>query len=161
MDQFRVSGFRVAILDWRIDYYHLFIDKRCLAMKHVDNKYWFELSLITILLIGLGWVAFIFLFPGHYPPILPVMLATVVLLTAAGQVVLSRLLDQKFSKFSSAFLIYKSVKILILMAFMFIYTVLHREHTLYFLGSTFVMYLVFMFFETRSLNRQSRKQAER
>jgi uncharacterized membrane protein len=99
--------------------------------------------------------------PGQYPPILPFMLGTIVIVTAAGQVVLTRLLDQKFSKFNSAFLVYKGLKILILMAFMFIYTAFHKEFALTFLGSTFLIYLVFMVFESRSLNRHSRKQAER
>jgi len=130
-------------------------------MKSVDSRYWIELAVITLILAGLGWVTFIYLLPGQYPPVLPVMLAVLVLVTAAGQVVLSRLLDQKFSKFSSAFLIYKSLKILILMAFMLIYSVLHKEHALPFLGATFIMYLVYMIFESRSLNRQSRRQAER
>jgi len=130
-------------------------------MKNVDTRYWIELILITLLLVGSGWVAFVFFLPGQYPPILPVMLVTVVLITAAGQVVLTRLMEQRFSKFNSAFLIYKALKILILMAFMFIYSVLHKERALPFLGSTFIIYLVFMFFESRSLNRQSRKQAER
>jgi len=128
-------------------------------MKNVDSRYWIELSLITVLLVFLGFVAFRYVFPGQYPPVLPVMLATVVLITVAGQVVLSGLMDQKFSKFNAAFMIYKAVKILILMTFMVIYATLHREFAIPFLASTFVIYLVFMFFESRSLNRQSRKQA--
>ena len=129
-------------------------------MKNVDSRYWYELALITLLIIGLGWVVFEYVFPGQYPPVLPLMLAVIVVVTVAGQVILTRLMDQKFSKFNSAFLIYKAIKILILMAFMFIYSALHREHALYFLGSTFIIYLVYMFFESRSLNRQSRKQAD-
>lgn len=130
-------------------------------MKHVDTQYWIELTVVTLALVALGWIAFIYVFPGQYPPVLPIMLAVLVIMTAAGQVVLTRLLDQKFSKFNSAFLIFKALKILVLMTFMIIYATLHKEHAVYFLGSTFVMYLVFMIFESRSLNRQSRKQAER
>jgi O-antigen/teichoic acid export membrane protein len=129
-------------------------------MKKVDTRYWLELALVTITLIALGWIGFVFVFPGQYPPVLPVMLAMMVILTAAGQVVLTGLLDKKFSKFNSAFLVYKGVKILILMTFMFIYSATHREHAVYFLGSTFIIYLSYMFFESRSLNRHSRKQAE-
>lgn len=130
-------------------------------MKNVDPRYWIEITLITLLLIVLGWVAFFFFLPGQYVPILPFMLATIVVLTAAGQVVLTRYLDQKFSKFNAAFLIYKTLKMLILMAFMVIYSLWHKEHVLPFLITTFILYLVYMIFESRSLNRQSRKQAER
>jgi O-antigen/teichoic acid export membrane protein len=129
-------------------------------MKNVDSRYWYELTLITLLLIVLGWVAFAYVFPGQYPPVMPVLLAVIVVVTVSGQVVLTRLMNQKFSKFNSAFLIYKALKILILMTFMFVYSALHREHAIYFLGSTFIIYLAYMFFESRSLNRQSRKQAE-
>lgn len=129
-------------------------------IKRVDSRYWIELTLITLGLILLGWVAFVFFFPGQYPPVLPLMLAILVIMTVTGQLVLTGLLDQKFSKFSSAFMIYKALKILILMTFMFIYSALHREHALFFLVSTFIMYLAYMFFESRSLNRHSKKQAE-
>jgi O-antigen/teichoic acid export membrane protein len=130
-------------------------------MNQVDKKYWIELTVITVLLIAAAYVTFIYLLPGHYPPALPAMLVTIVAVTAVGQVVLTRLLAERFSKFNSAFLIYKALKILILMAFMVVYSALNKEHALYFLGSTFVIYLVFMFFESRSLNRHSKKQAER
>ena len=130
-------------------------------MKKVDHRYWIELAVIILFLIILGWLAFAYVFPGLYPPVLPVMLATIVVMTAAGQVVLTGLLDKKFSKFSSAFTIYKALKILVLMIFMIVYTLLHKDRALPFLGGTFVMYLVFMIFESRSLNRESRKQAER
>ena len=130
-------------------------------MKKVDSRCWIELIAITFILICAGWVAFTYVFPGRYPPMLPVMLATIVVITAAGQVVLTGYLDQKFSKFNAAFLIYKTLKMLILLAFMVIYSLLHREYALYFLIATFIIYLVYMIFESRSLNRQSRKQAER
>ena len=130
-------------------------------MKIVDTRYWIELTLITLLLIGLGWVTFIWILPGQYPPVLPFMLGTIILLTVSGQVVLTRLLDQKFSKFNSAFMIYKALKILVLMIFMILYSLFHKERALPFLGSTFIIYLVFMIFEARSLNRHSRNQAER
>jgi O-antigen/teichoic acid export membrane protein len=130
-------------------------------MKNVDTRYWVELAVITLVLALAAWVVFGMFFPAEYPPVLPFMLALLVILTAAGQVVLSRLLREKFSKFNSAFLIYKSLKILVLMAFLIIYSTLHRDRVIAFLGSTFVMYLAFMFFESRSLNRHSRREAER
>jgi O-antigen/teichoic acid export membrane protein len=130
-------------------------------MKKVDTRYWVELAVITLFMIGLGCVAFLLVFPGHYPPVLPVLLAIIVIMTAAGQVVLTRFMDQKFSQFNSAFLIYKTVKILILMAFMIIYSLLHREMALPFLVSTLILYLVYVVFESRSLSRHSKNQAVR
>ncbi|MFA6126457.1 MAG: hypothetical protein WC699_04050 [Bacteroidales bacterium] len=130
-------------------------------MKNIDTRYWIELTLVTLSLIAIGWVTFIFFLPGLFDAILLVMLGVIVLMTVAGQAILTNLMDQNFSKFNSAFLIYKGAKILILMTFMVIYTITHRKSALPFLGGTFIIYLVYMFFEARSLNRQSRKQAER
>jgi hypothetical protein len=130
-------------------------------MKKIDPRYWIELAAIILILVILGWMVFEFAFPGQYPAILPYLLATVVLITVAGQVVLTSLLEQRFSKFNSAFMIYKGLKILILMIFMIAYATGHRDRALPFLGSTFVIYLVFTFFESRALNRESRKQAQR
>lgn len=130
-------------------------------MKKVDTRYWVELTGITLFMIGLGCVAFLLVFPGHYPPVLPVLLAIIVVMTAAGQVMLTRFMDQKFSKFNAAFLIYKTIKILILMAFIVIYSLLYREQALPLLISTLIIYLVYVIFESRSLSRHSKNQAVR
>jgi len=129
-------------------------------MKNVDTRYWIELAIVTVSLVAIGFITFIFFLPGYYPPILPFMLLTFVIMTAASQVILGSLLSARFSKFSSAFMIYKGLKILILATFMVIYAALKSEFVIPFLGATLIMYLAFMVFESRSLNRQSRKQAE-
>ena len=130
-------------------------------MKNIDSRYWIELTAITALLIVLGLVGFLLIFPGQYAPALPFMLGILVILTVAGQIELSSLLDKKFSQFNTAFLIYKGLKLFVLMVVLIIYSVLHKEHAVSFILGTFVMYLVYMIFEARSLNRQSRKQAKR
>lgn len=130
-------------------------------MKNIDSRYWIELTGVTALLIVLGLVGFIWVFPGQYAPALPIMLAILVILTVAGQIKLSSLLDQKFSQFNTAFLIYKGLKFFVLMVLLIIYSLLHKEHAVPFILATFIMYLVYMIFEVRSLNRQSRKQAKR
>jgi hypothetical protein len=129
-------------------------------MKKVGAKYWIELTVITLLLIGLGWVAFHFIWPGKYPPFLWLMLAVLVTMTASGQVILTRALGQKFGKFNSTFMIVKTLKFFILLACMIVYLLIYREYAVPFLGSALLMYLVFMIFESRSLNRHSRSQAQ-
>jgi hypothetical protein len=130
-------------------------------MKNIDNRYWIELTIVTLVLSAAGAIIFIFFLPGMFTTALLAMFGVIVAMTVAGQAILTNLMEQKFSKFNSAFLIYKGIKILVMMTFMLIYTFTHRKTALPFLGGTFVMYLVYMFFESRSLNRQSRKQAER
>jgi hypothetical protein len=160
VDKYRIPIVYPSILYWRDIYYNVFINQAIATMKNVDARYWIELVVVTLMLVAIGFIAFIFFLPGYYPPILPFMLLTFVVMTAAGQVILGRLLSERFSKFNSAFMIYKALKILILATFMVTYAALNSEFVIPFLGATLIMYLVFMVFESRSLNRQSRKQAE-
>ena len=130
-------------------------------MKNIDSRYWVELTIITLLLVLLGWVAFTLFFPGNYATAMPVMLVILVIMTVAGQVRLTGLMDKQFSKFNTSFMIYKALKMLVLMIFVVISSLLDRDHAVPFILSTLVMYLVYMVFESRSLNRYSRKQAKR
>jgi len=129
-------------------------------MKNLDTRYWIELSVVTLLLAGLSVVFFSCFFPGLYPPIFPIMFATILVITIVGQIFLSRQLSKDFRRFNTSFMVYKALKILVLMVFICVYSLLHRELAVPFLISTFLLYLVYMVFESRSLNRQSRKQAQ-
>lgn len=130
-------------------------------MKNIDSRYWVELSVITLLLVVLGGVAFTVLFPGNFALAMPLVLATLVIMTVAGQAWLTGLMDKQFSKFNTSFMIYKALKMLVLMIFVIVSSLLDRDHAVPFILSTLVMYLAFMVFESRSLNRYSRKQAKR
>ncbi len=130
-------------------------------MKNIDSRYWVELSIITLLLVVLGWAAFTLLFPGNFALAMPLVLTTLVIMTVAGQAWLTGLMDKQFSKFNTSFMIYKALKMLVLMIFVIVSSLLDRDHAVPFILSTLVMYLAFMVFESRSLNRYSRKQAKR
>jgi hypothetical protein len=129
-------------------------------MKNTDTRYWMELAGVTALLIILGLVGFIAVFPGNYPPALPIVLAIMVIMAVASHIKLSSLLDQKFSKYNTAFLIYKGLKFLVIMTLLIVYSLLDKDHSVPIIMSTLIMYLAYMIFEARSLNRQSRKQAK-
>lgn len=128
-------------------------------MNRIDVRYWIGLAIITLVLAVSAWIVFTFVFPDQYPRILPVFLAIVVLITAAGQVFLTRSLDKEPRKFNSWYMIYKAIKMLIIATFLFIYVILHKKNGISFLVSVFIIYLVFMFFESASLNRVVRKQS--
>jgi len=128
-------------------------------MKNTDVRYWISLGLITIVMASAMVIVFGYVIPEQYPKILPVFLALVVLITGAGQVLLTRALTSDPKKFNSWYLIYKSVKMLIIMTFMLIHILAHRKNGLAFLGSVFVIYLVYMVFESGSLNRVARRES--
>ncbi len=129
-------------------------------MKNTDNRYWIELSVVTAFLVVLGLVGFIMVFPGNFTPALPVILAIMIMMTISSHIKLSGLLDQKFSKYNTAFLIYKGLKFFVVMTLLIVFSLIDKDHRVPIIISTMVMYLVYMIFEASSLNRQSRKQAK-
>jgi hypothetical protein len=129
-------------------------------MKNIETRYWLTLGLVTAALAASIWIVFSFMLPDYYPRILPVFLVMVALITLSGQILLTQALRKDPKKFQSWYLIYKSLKMLIIMAFMLIYVFVNRKNGVAFLGSVFVIYLVYMIFESASLNRAARKETE-
>jgi ABC-type methionine transport system permease subunit len=91
---------------------------------------------------------------------MPVMLGVLVLITASGQVMLTRLMNISFSKFNVGFSIFKAIKFIILMTLMITYSLMHRDQAVPFLITTFILYIAYMIFESRSLNRYSKNQGK-
>jgi cation transport ATPase len=128
-------------------------------MNKTNVSYWVSLGLVTAVMAAAMAIVFGYVIPEQYPAILPFFLALVVLVTGAGQVLLARALQRDPKKFNSWYLIYKSVKMLIIMTFMLIYVLAHRKNGLAFLASVFVIYLVYMVFESRALNQVVRRES--
>lgn len=130
-------------------------------MKNVDTLYWVKLGLVSVVLAAAAWIVFGLILPEFYPKGMPWFLGLVILVTAGGQILLTWVLKTNSRKFSSWFLIYKSVKLLLMMGIMLIFILTDRENSISFLISVFVIYLVYMLFEAAELNKASRKEAER
>ena len=128
-------------------------------MKKTDFRYWIGLAAVTLALAVAAWLVFSFAFPGSYPRILPFFLGMVVLITAAGQVLLSKSLGNDPKKFNSWYMIYKAVKMLVIATFLVVYFLIRKENGIPFLASVFVIYLVFMIFESVSLTRVAKRQS--
>ncbi len=129
-------------------------------MKNVDTMYWVKLGLLSVVLAAAAWIVFGVIMPDFYPKGLPWFLGLMILVTAGGQILLTWALRTNPGKFSSWFMIYKAVKLLIMMGVMLIFILTDRENSIPFLISVFVIYLVYMLFEAAELNKASRKQAE-
>ncbi len=128
-------------------------------MKIVDSSYWISIGLLTAILAVAIWIVFGFVIPEMYPRILPFFLAMVVLLTVTGQVLLTRAVRKDPKKFNSWYLVYKSIKMLIIMTFMLVYIMVNRKNGVSFLASVFVIYLTYMIFEAGALNRAARRES--
>ena len=129
-------------------------------MKSTDTRYWIELAAVTAFLIVLGLVGFFIFFPDNFPPVLPVILSVMIIMAVTSHIKLTSLLNQKFSKYNTAFLIYKGLKFFAVMTLLIVFSLLDKDHRVSIIMSTMIMYLAYMIFEARSLNRQSRKQAK-
>jgi hypothetical protein len=123
--------------------------------------YWVILGLLSVVLAAAASIVFGAIMPEFYPKGLPWFLGLVILITGGGQVLLTWVLKTNPGKFSSWFLIYKSVKLLIRMGVMLIFILTDRENSISFLISVFIIYLVYMLFEAAELNKASRKEAKR
>ena len=128
-------------------------------MKTINVKYWINLGLLSAVLVAAAWIIYGIYLPEYYPRVLPWFLGVVILITAAGQVLLTRALKGNPQKFNSWFMIYKSAKLLIIMTFMVVYMLVVKRNGFSFLISVFVIYLAYMLFEAASLNKESRRQA--
>jgi glucose uptake protein GlcU len=128
-------------------------------MKKIDFRYWIGLAAVTLALAFAAWLVFSFAFPGSYPRIFPVFLGMVVLITGAGQVLLTKSLAKNPKKFNSWYMIYKALKMLVIATFLVVYVVVRKENGIPFLASVFVIYLVFMVFESVSLTRVAKRQS--
>ncbi len=117
-------------------------------------RYIIELAVVILFMVLLGWIAFTWLFPGNFVPVLPYFLIFMVIITLAGQIILSRMTNTaNLNKFNIRFMAYKAVKMLAVLAFLLGYLVNNKNSGISFLLSAFVIYLIFMGFEARALNR--------
>lgn len=128
-------------------------------MKKVDLQYWIRLGLVTAVLSAVIAMVFVFLLPDQYPKILPWFLGLTVVITAAGQILIVWALQKQGNKFQSWYMIFKSVKMLIIMTFMLVYVFVSKSGGIPFLGSVFVIYLVYMIFESMEIKRAVREAA--
>lgn len=160
MDTYRFSIVYPDAFSWRAGPNAVFIDQRFDEMRNVELRYWYSIGLLTAVLAAAIWIIFSYVVPDHYPKILPVFLAIVAFFTAAGQVLLTWALKQDPKKFNSWYLIYKTVKMLIIMTIMLIYVMANRKNGIYFLAGVFVIYLAYMLFETGALNQAARRESK-
>lgn len=118
------------------------------------QRYLAELAIVTLAILLLALILFAWVIPGRMPLILPVYLVFVAALTAAGQVILSRKLKTgNPGSFNSYYLAFKSIKMIAILLFLVGWLLGHKEKSIPFIISAFVIYMVFVAFETRALNR--------
>ncbi|MFO7616357.1 MAG: hypothetical protein R6V75_03825, partial [Bacteroidales bacterium] len=72
----------------------------------------------------------------------------------AGQLILSRKLQTgNPANFNSYYLAFKFIKMIAILVFLVAWLLSHKETSIPFIISAFIIYLVYVVFETRALNR--------
>jgi len=116
-----------------------------------DSKFFTQLSVLTIIVGAFGGAFFLTILKEYYLPIFPFMLVFFALLTASFYVILKRTLNNKPKSFSNMFMGLSAGKLFSMLLLIVIYLILRRETVIPFLAGTFLLYLVFTFYEVKTL----------
>ena len=112
-----------------------------------------QLSVLTIIIGIVGTAFFLTVLKEYYLPIFPVLLIFFALMTASFHVILTRTLEKKPNSFSIVFMGLSAGKLFLMLLLIVVYLILRRETVISFLAGTFLLYMVFTFFEVKTLLR--------
>lgn len=118
-----------------------------------DKGFIGKLLILSISVGIIGALLFITVLKEYYLPVFPVMLAVFTLITLSFHLALSRILERKPEKFSYMFMGLSAGKLFLILILIIIYLLLRRETVISFLAGTFFLYVVFTFFEVKTLLR--------
>ena len=116
-----------------------------------DSKFFTQLTILTIIVGALGGALFLTILKEYYLPIFPFMLVFFAIMTASFYLVLKRTLNNKPKSFSNMFMGLSAGKLFSMLLLIVVYLILRRETVIPFLAGTFLLYLVFTFFEVKTL----------
>jgi len=112
-----------------------------------------QLSILTVIVGIAGAILFLTVLKEYYLPVFPLLLLFFAMLTASFHLILARGLKKNPDKFTYLFMGLSAGKLFILLVLIIIYLILRRETVITFLAGTFLLYLVFTFFEVKTLLR--------
>ena len=118
-----------------------------------DFRFFLQLSVLTIIIGIVGTAFFLTVLKEYYLPIFPVLLIFFALMTASFHVILTRTLEKKPNSFSIVFMGLSAGKLFLMLLLIVVYLILRRETVISFLAGTFMLYMVFTFFEVKTLLR--------
>ena len=121
-------------------------------MKRDKNFIW-KLLVLTLFVGVAGASLFITVLKEYYLPVFPLMLAVFTLITLFFHITLSRTLERRPEKFSYVFMGLSAAKLFLILILIIVYLIIQRETVIYFLAGTFLLYVVFTFFEVKTLLR--------
>ena len=118
-----------------------------------DIRFLKQLSLLTLIVGLAGALLFNTILKEYYLPVFPVLLIFFALMTYIFHTVLERSFKRKPEKFTYIFMGMSAGKLFVSLLMIVIYLIFRRDTVIPFLAGTFLLYLVFTFFEVKTLLR--------
>jgi len=118
-----------------------------------DMRFLKQLSLLILIVGAVGAVLFLTLLKEHYLPVFPALLAFFALMTFVFHNVLERSFKKNPKKFTYTFMGMSAGKLFVTLMMIVIYLIFRRDTVIPFLAGTFLLYLLFTFFEVKTLLR--------
>ncbi len=120
-------------------------------MQESLRKFGFNILLLALVLTVIGYGLFLFLIPGSYFPLFPLVPFFLFAVTIIVHIYLVRASKNDARKFTGRYLGAMGLKIFIYIVFMVLFLVLEMEHAIPFLVSFLVSYAAFTLVEIISI----------
>lgn len=112
------------------------------------------------ILVLFAWMVFGFVTPGKYLPVLPWMLAFIILITLITHAWLLSMAKKDMSRFARDNMIVSMLRLLLYSAFAFIYLYKKPEEPAVFVVSLVVCYIVFTYLAVADLSIITKRKSE-
>lgn len=115
------------------------------------RKFIYNMVIITVILLVVGYILLLLLFPQYYFPYFPVIPAFLFVVTILGHSYLIRASESDPRKFTSKYLGVMGLKMFLYLIFLLVFLFLDTARAVPFLLSFLVTYITFTVYEVMSL----------
>jgi len=116
-----------------------------------NHRFYKQLLILIIVICVVGAGLFLTVLKEYYLPVFPFLLMFFVAITLTFYLIIARSLKSSPKNFSNLFMGLSAGKLLLLLLVIVVYLLLQRNTVIPFLAGTFLLYLVFTFFEVKTL----------
>lgn len=116
-----------------------------------DFRFYKHLLILTTVICALSTGLFMTVLKEYYLPVFPFLLLLFIAITVSFYIILARSLKSNPKSFSNLFMGLSAGKLLLLLIVIIVYLIMRRNTVIPFLAGTFLLYLVFTFFEVKTL----------
>ena len=118
---------------------------------NIDFRFYKQLLILTIIVSIISAGLLMTVLKEYYLNVFPFMLLFFVVITISFYEILARSLRKNPKNFSNLFMGLSGGKLLVILLVIIIYLILEKSTVIPFLAGTFLLYLVFTFFEVKTL----------